>query len=116
MTLAIDRLHLAAAAIAATHPEAAALLRRIATGAHPPTPDPNALKRTVLRRLWRQHHAGLERCPAAMAIAAAWRAFVPTGWEPPLDTPAAAYDRLHRLGARPLAWRTIADLLDADLD
>ena len=63
MTLAIDRLHLAAAAIAATHPEAAALLRQIAIGAHPPTPDPNALKRTVLRRLWRQHHGGLEEMP-----------------------------------------------------
>jgi hypothetical protein len=71
----------AAEAVERERPDAAAFLRRMAAE-HPPAPDPDAIKRTVLRRLWHEHFGGMKRTPAAAAIANGWAAFVPSQWEP----------------------------------
>jgi hypothetical protein len=105
----------AAEAVERERPDAAAFLRRMAAE-HPPAPDPDAIKRTVLRRLWHEHFGGMKRTPAAAAIANGWAAFVPSQWEPPPNTPQAFYARLWAAGVRPVCARTIVDLLDPALD
>jgi hypothetical protein len=108
---AVDELRAAADRVAAEFPTAAALLRAFAA----PTPDPRAIRRLVLRQLWRRHCPGAARTTAARLLAAAWRAWAPDDGTDLPDTLGAGFARLSRLGVAPLAWRQIADDLDAGL-
>lgn len=73
------------------------------------------LRRSALRAVWRVGFFGLARTAAAKAIAGAWRAHRLRLVEPRPEI-ADHFAMLDRAGVAPLAWRTIADDLDADLD
>jgi hypothetical protein len=111
-----DQLRRCAAAVAADHPDVAALLIRLASP--PPLPsDPRiTIRRRILRAVWRVHFSDRARTRAASAIASAWAAWATYG---PTETPpvpgsmADAFERLRRHGIRPLKARQIVDDLDA---
>ncbi|MCF3935269.1 hypothetical protein L1787_17860 [Acuticoccus sp. M5D2P5] len=79
--------------------------------------DPLRWRRSQLRRIWKESYPGMSRAAAARAIALEWLdAVADTGAEPEPGSPAESLRKMTAAGQSPLAWRTIADDLDADLD
>ena len=77
--------------------------------------EPVALRRTMLRRIWRRFHPGVKRTPVADLIYLEWVGVVAEGGDPLPGTKADAYAALGRAGVAPVAVRTIIDDLDAEL-
>jgi hypothetical protein len=77
--------------------------------------EPVALRRKMLRRIWRRWHAGVKRTPAAGLIFDEWVFALAEGGDPLPGTKADAYAALGRAGIAPVARRTIVDDLDDDL-
>jgi hypothetical protein len=109
-----DALLDAAEALEGPHPDVAALLRDLAKPEA--LPESRGLRKRILRRLWRVCYPFAARTAAARLIASAWASFTPTQAPPIPDSKEELFDRLHRAGARPLAWRQIADELDPAFD
>jgi hypothetical protein len=81
-------------------------------------PDPIALRRRILRRIWREHYAHLDRTPAADRIAAAWSQLEGEGEQAfvPPEGVRALLDRLRRAKIARVEKRTIIADLDPSLD
>jgi hypothetical protein len=79
-------------------------------------PDRIALRKAILRRIWRNHYPGMPRSAAARAIEIEWKEHIPGTRDREPNALEAGLDDLARLLIRPLAWRQLADDLDASLD
>lgn len=99
----------AADLIAGQFPRVAARLRQAAAT----PPDRWALRRHVLRQIRHQHYGDQRKTVAAKNIAAAWAVWAADPDHDALPgSLASAFDRLDRLGFRPLKWRQIDKQLD----
>lgn len=102
----------AADLIESEYPRAASALRAVAV---PRQEKPRALRRRMLRRIWRDQHWDLSRTAAARVIAVEWKSWIPYQGDELPGTAAEAFARLRDAEIRPIAWRQIADDLDAEL-
>ncbi|MER8838467.1 hypothetical protein NKH86_06855 [Mesorhizobium sp. M0913] len=95
--------------------EATRLMLTLAELITPPASDRLILRKAVLRRIRASFYPGLAFTAAARLIATEWRSVAAHDSQIP-GSKSDYFARLTRAGVRPIAWRTIAEDLDYELD